>query len=219
MNNHVLPAAVLWDMDGTIIDSEPYWLASESAFAAAHDSHWGHDEGLGVIGMSLYESSKLLKERVGSSLEPQQIIDQITDDVLSQLERAILWRPGARELLQLLKENNVKTALVTGSMHRMAQKVSEQIGFDAFDTIVAGDDVVKGKPHPESYLRAAQILGVDPTNCVAFEDSHTGLSSAEAAGTKAVGIPHIVEIPKADGRILWRTLEGVSMADLRALFT
>jgi beta-phosphoglucomutase-like phosphatase (HAD superfamily) len=101
----------------------------------------------------------------------------------------------------------------------MAQKVSEQIGFDAFDTIVAGDDVVKGKPHPESYLRAAQILGVDPTHCVAFEDSHTGLSAAEAAGTKAVGIPHIVEIPKADGRILWRTLEGVSMADLRALFT
>jgi HAD superfamily hydrolase (TIGR01509 family) len=218
MNNRVLPAAVLWDMDGTIIDSEPYWLASESAFAAAHDSTWGHDEGLGVIGMSLYESSILLKERVGSSLEPQQIIDQITDGVLAQLERAIPWRPGARELLQLLKENNVKTALVTASMHRMAQKVSEQIGFDAFDAIVGGDDVVKGKPHPESYLRAAQILGVDPTHCVAFEDSHTGLSAAEAAGTKAVGIPHIVEIPKADGRILWPTLEGVSMDDLRALF-
>ena len=218
MNNRVLPAAVLWDMDGTIIDSEPYWLASESAFAAAHDSTWGHDEGLGVIGMSLYESSILLKERVGSSLEPQQIIDQITDGVLAQLERAIPWRPGARELLQLLKENNVKTALVTASMHRMAQKVSEQIGFDAFDAIVGGDDVVNGKPHPESYLRAAQILGVDPTHCVAFEDSHTGLSAAEAAGTKAVGIPHIVEIPQADGRILWQTLEGISMDDLRALF-
>ena len=218
MNNRVLPAAVLWDMDGTIIDSEPYWLASERAFAAAHDSTWGHDEGLGVIGMSLYESSILLKERVGSSLEPQQIIDQITDGVLAQLERAIPWRPGARELLQLLKENNVKTALVTASMHRMAQKVSEQIGFDAFDAIVGGDDVVNGKPHPESYLRAAQILGVDPTHCVAFEDSHTGLSAAEAAGTKAVGIPHIVEIPQADGRILWQTLEGISMDDLRALF-
>jgi HAD superfamily hydrolase (TIGR01509 family) len=218
MNNLELPAAVLWDMDGTIIDSEPYWLISESAFAAAHDSDWGHQDGLGVIGMSLYESSKLLKARVGSSLEPQQIIDQITDGVLAQLEKEIIWRPGARQLLQLLKENNVRTALVTGSMHRMAQTVADQIGFDAFDVIVGGDDVINGKPHPESYLRAAQMLGVDPTNCVAFEDSLTGISAAEAAGTRAVGIPHIVEIPAAEGRILWPTLEGVTMADLKALF-
>jgi HAD superfamily hydrolase (TIGR01509 family) len=213
-----LPAAVLWDMDGTLIDSEPYWLASESAFAAAHDSNWGHDDGLGVIGMSLYESSKLLKARVGSSLEPQQIIDEITDGVLQQLEQAIPWRPGARELLKLLKDNNVRTALVTGSMHRMAEKVADQIGFEAFDVIVGGDDVVKGKPHPESYLTAAMMLGVDPTDCVAFEDSLTGITAAEAAGTKAVGIPHIVDIPMSEGRILWPTLEGVTLTKLRDLF-
>jgi HAD superfamily hydrolase (TIGR01509 family) len=218
MNKLRLPAAVLWDMDGTLIDSEPYWLASESAFAAAHDSNWGHDDGLGVIGMSLYESSRLLKERVGSSLEPQQIIDQITDGVLSQLEVEIPWRPGARELLILLKENNIKTALVTGSMHRMAEKVADQIGFPAFDVIVGGDDVSKGKPNPDSYLLAAQMLGVDPTDCVAFEDSLTGITAAEAAGTKAVGIPHIVEIPTAEGRILWPTLAGVTLEDLRGLF-
>ena len=219
MKNSSFPAAVLWDMDGTLIDSEPYWLASESAFAVAHGSDWGHDDGLGVIGMSLYESTKLLKERVGSSLEPQQIIDQITDGVLSQLERSIPWRPGARELLKLLRDNNVKTALVTGSMHRMAQQVAEQIGFEAFDVIVGGDDVVKGKPHPESYLTAAALLGVDPTHCVALEDSLTGITAAEAAGTKAVGIAHIVEIPMTEGRILWPTLEGVDLNDLRALFS
>jgi HAD superfamily hydrolase (TIGR01509 family) len=218
MNNLNLPAAVLWDMDGTLIDSEPYWLASESAFAAAHDSSWGHDDGLGVIGMSLYESSKLLKERVGSNLEPQQIIDQITDGVLSQLEVSIPWRPGARELLKLLRDNQIKTALVTGSMHRMAQKVVDQIGFDAFDVVVGGDDVVNGKPNPDSYLLAAKMLGVDPTNCIAFEDSLTGITAAEASGTKAVGIPHIVDIPSADGRILWPTLTGVTLEDLRGLF-
>jgi HAD superfamily hydrolase (TIGR01509 family) len=218
MNSSNLPAAVLWDMDGTLIDSEPYWLASESEFAKAHNSDWGHDDGLGVIGMSLYESSKLLKARVGSSLEPQEIIDHITDGVLKQLEKTIPWRPGARELLKLLKDNNVKTALVTGSMHRMAQKVADQIGFVAFDVIVGGDDVSKGKPNPESYLMAAQMLGVEPTHCVSFEDSLTGITAAEAAGTKAVGIPHIVEIPMNEGRILWRTLEGVTMNDLRELF-
>jgi HAD superfamily hydrolase (TIGR01509 family) len=218
MKNLNLPAAVLWDMDGTLIDSEPYWLASESEFAASHNSRWGHDDGLGVIGMSLYESSMLLKERVGSSLEPQQIIDQITDGVLSQLEVSIPWRPGARELLKLLRENRIKTALVTGSMHRMAQKVVDQIGFDAFDVVIGGDDVVNGKPNPDSYLLAAKLLGVDPTHCVAFEDSLIGITAAESARTKAVGIPHIVEIPAAEGRILWPTLSGVTMEDLRGIF-
>jgi HAD superfamily hydrolase (TIGR01509 family) len=218
MNSLNFPAAVLWDMDGTLIDSEPYWLASESAFAEAHGSSWGQDDGLGVIGMSLYESSKLLKARVGSPLEPQQIIDQVTDGVLQRLEQSIPWRPGARELLKLLRDNNVKTALVTGSMHRMAKKVADQIGFEAFDVIVGGDDVTKGKPHPESYLVAAEMLGVDPTHCVAFEDSLTGITAAEAAGTKAVGIAHIVEIPMSEGRILWPTLENVTMDDLQALF-
>jgi HAD superfamily hydrolase (TIGR01509 family) len=219
MNNLSFPHAVLWDMDGTLIDSEPYWLASESEFASSRNSSWGREDGLGVIGMSLYESSKLLKARVGTDLEPQEIIDEVTNGVLARLDQSIPWRPGARELLMLLRENSIKTALVTGSMHRMAKQVADSIGFDAFDLIIGGDDVSNGKPHPESYLKAAAILGVDPTNCVAFEDSLTGITAAEAAGTKAVGIAHIVEIPAKPGRILWPTLEGVTIEDLRSLFT
>lgn len=218
MNNQSFPDAVLWDMDGTLIDSEPYWLASESEFASSRNSTWGPEDGLGVIGMSLYESSKLLKARVGTDLEPQQIIDEITNGVLNRLDESIPWRPGARELLMLLRDNSIKTALVTGSMHRMAQRVAEAIGFDAFDIIIGGDDVSKGKPHPESYLTAAALLEVDPTHCVAFEDSLIGITAAEAAGTKAVGVSHIVEIPAQPGRILWQTLEGVQIEDLRALF-
>jgi HAD superfamily hydrolase (TIGR01509 family) len=218
MNNQSFPDAVLWDMDGTLIDSEPYWLASESEFASSRNSTWGPEDGLGVIGMSLYESSKLLKARVGTDLEPQQIIDEITNGVLNRLDKSIPWRPGARELLMLLRDNSIKTALVTGSMHRMAQRVAEAIGFDAFDIIIGGDDVSKGKPHPESYLTAAALLEVDPTHCVAFEDSLIGITAAEAAGTKAVGVSHIVEIPAQPGRILWQTLEGVQIEDLRALF-
>jgi HAD superfamily hydrolase (TIGR01509 family) len=218
MNNQSFPDAVLWDMDGTLIDSEPYWLASESEFASSRNSTWGPEDGLGVVGMSLYESSKLLKARVGTDLEPQQIIDEITNGVLNRLDESIPWRPGARELLMLLRDNSIKTALVTGSMHRMAQRVAEAIGFDAFDIIIGGDDVSKGKPHPESYLTAAALLEVDPTHCVAFEDSLIGITAAEAAGTKAVGVSHIVEIPAQPGRILWQTLEGVQIEDLRALF-
>jgi beta-phosphoglucomutase-like phosphatase (HAD superfamily) len=104
------------------------------------------------------------------------------------------------------------------SMHRMAKEVVDSIGFDAFDVIVAGDDVIHGKPHPEPYLKAAELLGVDPKDCVAFEDSISGLRSAEAAGTKAVGVRNIVEIPAQPGRIIWTTLEGVGMSELKKLF-
>lgn len=213
-----LPAAVLWDMDGTLIDSEPYWMKSEGAFAKANNSTWSEQDGLSLVGMSLYDSSKIIKEKVGSDLEPEQIIQQLTDEVTAQLKEEIFWRPGARELLLLLRENKVKTALVTMSMHRMAKQVVDAIGFDAFDVIVAGDDVRHGKPHPEPYLKAAELLGVQADQCVAFEDSISGLRSAEAAGTKAVGIKNIVEIPVQEGRIIWPTLEGVSMTDLQGLF-
>lgn len=213
-----LPAAVLWDMDGTLIDSEPYWMRSEGAFAKANNSPWTDQDGLSLVGMSLYDSSKIIKKKVGSDLEPEQIIEHLTDEVTAQLKQEILWRPGAKDLLVLLRKKKVKTALVTMSMHRMAKEVVDAIGFDCFDVIVAGDDVRQGKPHPEPYLKAAELLGVKPEDCVAFEDSLTGIRSAEAAGTKAVGISNIVEIPSAPGRILWPTLEGIGMSELRGLF-
>ena len=213
-----LPAAVLWDMDGTLIDSEPYWMKSEGAFAKANNTIWTEQDGLSLVGMSLYDSSKIIKERVGSDLEPEQIIEKLTDEVTAQLKQEIFWRPGAKELLLLLRKKKIKTALVTMSMHRMAKQVADSIGFDAFDVIVAGDDVRHGKPHPEPYLKAAELLREKPEDCVAFEDSLTGLRSAEAANTKAVGVKNIVQIPIEPGRILWPTLEGVTIADLRRLF-
>ncbi|MSZ19622.1 MAG: HAD-IA family hydrolase [Actinobacteria bacterium] len=213
-----LPAAVLWDMDGTLIDSEPYWMKSEGAFASANNSNWTEQDGLSLVGMSLYDSSKIIKDKVGSDLAPEEIIQHLTDEVSAQLRQEILWRPGAKELLMLLRKKNVKTALVTMSMRRMAQQVVDAIGFDAFDVIVAGDDVLHGKPHPEAYLKAAELLNVRAQDCVAFEDSISGLRSAEAAGTKAVGVQNIVEIPAEPGRILWPTLEGVTISDLKGLF-
>jgi beta-phosphoglucomutase-like phosphatase (HAD superfamily) len=100
----------------------------------------------------------------------------------------------------------------------MAMQVVEAIDFKAFDVVVAGDDVIHGKPHAEPYLKAAELLGVNPTECVAFEDSISGILSAEAAGTKAVGIPNVMMIPSREDRILWDTLEGKTIKDLRNLF-
>lgn len=219
MPNPPLPHAVLWDMDGTLIDSEHHWLSSEQELARQHGVIWTEEDGLDLVGMSLFESSKVIKSKLGSDLEPDQIIEQLTAMVTAKLASHLPWRPGAIELLRELKDAGVKTALVTMSMRTMALRVSEAIGFKAFDVVVAGDDVQFGKPHPEPYLKAAALLGVDPSYCVAFEDSKTGLTSAELAGTKAIGIPNVVRIPEQDGRILWPTLDGVKLSDLQALFT
>ncbi len=213
-----LPVAVLWDMDGTLVDSEEYWLSSEQSLAYEHSGNWSEQDGLDLIGMSLYESTKIMKAKIGIDLEPEQIIERLTDSVSAKLAVAIPWRPGAQELLRELRSKGIKTALVTMSMRRMAQQVADQIPFHAFDVVVAGDDVTHGKPHPEPYLRACQLLGVSPEDCVAFEDSVTGLMSAEAAGTKAVGVTNIVPLPAAEGRIIWPTLDGVRVKDLKKLF-
>jgi HAD superfamily hydrolase (TIGR01509 family) len=214
-----LPAAVLWDMDGTLVDSEHYWLASEKALAEEHNATWTEQDGHDLIGNSLYESSKIIKAKIGSDMDPEEIVQHLTDAVVAQLSVSIAWRPGAQELLKELKRKKIKTALVTMSLHRMAEEVVNKIPFKAFDVIVGGDDVSRGKPFADPYLKAAELLGVRPEDCVAFEDSNTGLRSAEAAGTKAVGIPNFVEIPNIPGRILWPTLEGVRVKDLQKLFS
>jgi HAD superfamily hydrolase (TIGR01509 family) len=211
------PFAVLFDMDGTLIDSEPYWIQSEQQLAKEHNGVWSTQDGIDVVGLSLDKSSQLFKERTNVSLEPEEIVARLTSDVQSRLALSIPWRPGAKELLQDLRNHGVKTALVTMSLHRMAKQVVDAIEFDAFDLIVAGDDVRHGKPHPEAYLKAAEQLGFEPSRCIAFEDSVSGLTSAEAAGTYAIGIPHIGGIPEKPGRILWESLEGVTYKKLRKL--
>jgi HAD superfamily hydrolase (TIGR01509 family) len=209
--------AVLFDMDGTLIDSEHYWMAAEVELAATTGAIWTEQDGLSLIGMSLYDSTRLLKQKLGLQLEGQEIIDRLTESVVSQLRGAIPWRPGAVELLRLLRERGVKTALVTMSMRRMALAVAESVGFDAFDVVLGGDDVTMGKPDPEPYLKAASLLGVDIAHCVAFEDSISGLHSAEASGAVAIGIPNLVTLPPKPDRIIWPTLVSLSVEDLDAI--
>lgn len=193
-------------------------MKSERSLAEAHSSEWTEQDGFDLIGLSLFESSKIIKNKLNSDLHPHEIIAKLTEGVREQLADEVPWRPGAKELLKLLKESGIKTALVTMSLHHMAQEVVNQIPFDAFDVVVGGDDVKQGKPFPEPYLKACELLGVNPVDCVAFEDSNTGLRSAEAAGTKAIGIPNFVEIPQIPGRIIWPTLVGVTINDLQELF-
>ena len=220
MTETSLPAAVLWDLDGTLIDSEHYWMLSERALADRYPGEWRHEDGLDLIGLALPVSCAIMKERMGiRDLSIDEMIEELTNGVLVNLEREIPWRPGARELLLSLNAVGVPQALVTMSMRRMALTVANSLGHDVFHSVVAGDDVVNGKPHPEAYLRAAELLGVRPEDCIAVEDSLNGLASAEAAGTMALAVPNMMEIPDRTGRKIWPTLVGLEPHHLLPLFS
>jgi len=213
-----IPAAVLFDMDGTLVDSEHYWLSSEQELAASAGKLWTEQDGINMIGMSLYDSSRLIKQKLELEIPAEEIIDRLTNSVISKLETSLPWRPGAEALLREIRSAGIPTALVTMSMRRNADAVVSRMGFDAFDLVIAGDEVTHGKPHPEPYLKAAEKLGVDIADCIAFEDSISGLHSAEASGAIAIGVPNLVQIPSNPARILWPTMQGVTVSDLKNIY-
>ncbi|MGX5680515.1 HAD family hydrolase [Schumannella luteola] len=210
------PAAVFWDMDGTLVDTEPYWIAAETDLIESFGGSWTHEEAMQLVGSGLFHSARIIQAK-GVTLSEDEIIDRLTDRVLEQLvEKGVPWRPGARELLVELREQSIPTALVTMSVSRMAHHVADQLGFVGFDAVVSGDDVQHSKPHPEPYLRAAELLGVDPARSVALEDSPPGVSSAAAAGMVAIGVPFLIDLSDAPAHHLWETLAGRTVADLTA---
>ncbi|MFJ4038743.1 HAD family hydrolase [Microbacterium sp. NPDC090007] len=211
------PAAVLWDMDGTLVDTEPYWMAAEVPLVERFGGTWSHEQALGMVGLALEDSARLL-QNAGVPWGVDEIIAHLTDEVLRQLaSTGVPFRPGARELLADLRSHGVKTALVTMSMRRMALSIADLIDFPAFDLVVAGDDVDKPKPHPDPYLQAARELGVDIRDTVAIEDSPNGLRSALSSGAVSLGVPLMVSLDGVGAHALWPSLEGRTTADLRAL--
>jgi HAD superfamily hydrolase (TIGR01509 family) len=209
-------AAVLWDMDGTLVDTEPYWMAAEGPLVRSYGGTWTHEEALRLVGLGLEDSAAIL-QAAGVRKSTHEIIDYLTDHVMDQLtSKGNPFRPGARELLRALRDAGVKTGLVTMSMRRMATTVVDLIDFDAFDVIVAGDDATRPKPYPDPYLQACEQLGVSPRECVAIEDSPNGLRSAVASGAVTLGVPLMVSLAGAGAHGLWDSLDGRTVADLEA---
>lgn len=211
-----LPAAVLWDMDGTLVDTEPYWLRAEEELVASFGGTWTADDGLELVGAGLAHSAAVLQGR-GVKLSVPEIIDALTARVLEQAQHTIPWRPGARELLLELRAEGIATALVTMSMRPLAEHIANSFDAPVFDTIVTGGDVEHAKPHPESYLLAAATLGVDPRDCLAIEDSLPGLAAATASGAVVIGVPAHIPLPPSLSYTVWATLDGRTVADVRDL--
>lgn len=208
-------------MDGTIVDTEPYWIEAEHALVAAHGGQWSHAQAMQLVGQSLVFSAGIL-QNAGVKLEKREIIDTLTAQVIRRVRTSVPWRPGARELLDQLYESGVRCALVTMSEGPLAREVVASLPKPYFEFLVTGDTVSNGKPHPEAYLKAVDLLRQqDPDltihECVALEDSAPGVAAALASGVVTVAIPHIVPLPADPARATWHSLEGRTVADLQEL--
>ena len=208
-----LPAAVLWDMDGTLIDSEPFWFEAETTLVERFGGTWTTEQARALVGSGLHDGARVLQDH-GVAMPLDDIVHWQSDHVTGRLRQEIPWRPGALALLAAVRDAGVPTALVTMSQRTMAEAVVAAMPFGAFDVVVAGDDVTRPKPHPEAYLRAAELLGVPIEDCVAVEDSPPGLASAVGSGAATVGVPHHASLPEGDAWALWTTLEGRGLEDL-----
>ncbi|GAB3116218.1 HAD family phosphatase [Janibacter alkaliphilus] len=212
-----LPAAVLWDMDGTLVDTEPYWMQAERELVEEHGGTWPDELAVQLVGQPLLVSADIIRRRSPVDLAPEEIVRRLESRVVAQIAESVPWRPGARELLAACREAGVRCALVTMSWTSLASAVVAATPEGSFALQVTGDRVARGKPDPEAYLTAASELGVAPGECVALEDSPAGVGAAVAAGVPTLAIPHVVPVPQVPGARQIATLEGLGVADLRGL--
>jgi HAD superfamily hydrolase (TIGR01509 family) len=206
-------------MDGTLVDTEPHWIATEQAMAEKYGATWTHADALSLVGSDLIDSGRYIKKVMGLELSPEEIVEELLDGVVARVELEVPWRPGAVELLTSLAEAGVRCGLVTMSYERFVAPILARLPAETFRVVVTGDQVANGKPHPEPYLTAAAALGVRPEECVAIEDSNTGAKSAEEAGCLVLVVENHVPVLEGPRRVFRESLVGMSVDDLRGLST
>jgi HAD superfamily hydrolase (TIGR01509 family) len=207
--------AVLWDLDGTIVDSEPYWLLSEQRLVEEFGGEWSEADGFALIGSGLPNAAAFL-QRKGVDLPIDVIIQRMVDEVDEMSARQIPWRPGARELLHSIHEAGIPQVMVTMSYRSTAHFMADSLG--VFAGVISGQDVTHSKPHPEPYHLGAGLVGVSAKDCVALEDSGPGSASAVAAGAVTIVAPLHVPVPDSENYTTWHTLVGRDVSHIREVF-
>jgi len=210
-------AAVLFDMDGLLVDTEPLWLETETEVMARLRAPWTPQDQEALLGGSMQRTVGYLLAKATRPAPPAVVERWIMEGMLGRVrDGRVVVRPGARELLAAVAADRLPHALVTSSQRLLADAVLASTGM-TFPVTVCAEDVSMTKPDPEPYLLAAKLLDADPARCVALEDSPNGVASASAAGMRVVAVPSLVPIPSAPGRAVAASLRDVTLATLRAL--
>ena len=207
-----LPAAVLWDLDGTLVDTEVLWREEEAALVAERGGTWTLEDGLALVGTALPAYARAL-QGAGVDLPADEIIARISARIIARQEESARWQPGARELVAALWAAGVPQALVTSSYRNLTEPVVRDAG-GALAVVIPGDEVERPKPDPQPYLVAARRLGVAPGDCVVVEDSRVGVAAGLASGAHVLAVESDVELPDDPRVSRADSLRAVRLEDL-----
>ncbi|MFC0863758.1 HAD family hydrolase [Sphaerimonospora cavernae] len=209
--------AVLFDMDGLLVDTERVWFEVECEVVTRLGGSWGPEHQERLVGGSWERSIAYMLELTGADVAPVVIGSWLMDGMERRLAAGVAPMPGAVELLRELADHGIRAGLVTSSLRAIADAVLKFVGREHFEVIVTADDVTRTKPHPEPYLTATRLLSADPARCIVLEDSPNGVASATAAGCRVVAVPSVLPIAQAPGRVVMPSLRHVDVELLRSL--
>lgn len=206
--------ALLWDMDGTLVDTEPMWVKCEEELMAEFGYQWSEHDALHCIGGPMERVQLYLKEKSKSDLDPSWFGDQLIEMMLSKLKSGAMIRPGALELVNEAIESGLRLALVSASRRPIVDAVLEGLPF-SFDLSISASEVERSKPHPEGYLRAASEIATSIHSCVVIEDSSVGITSGLESGALVIGVtPQTFDHDNFHGVL---DLSSVNLASLQSL--
>jgi HAD superfamily hydrolase (TIGR01509 family) len=213
------PAAVLWDMDGTLVDSEKLWTVSLHDTARRLGGELSQAVRDAMVGSNMVRTLVLLFDDLGLPHDTDRMAEAeryLSERTAELFAAGLPWRPGAQEALRLVDAAGWPTGLVTNTGRALTESALDSIGRAHFAVSVCGDEVPRGKPDPDPYLRAAGLLGVAPEECLAVEDSPNGVVAAQRAGMAVLVVPCDVPVPGGPGRVLRASLDGLTLDDLRS---
>ena len=213
---NTFPAAILFDHDGTLVDTEPVWAAAKVALTADFGGTWTEQDTLDCLGLSMQFTLDRLRER-GVNLPDQEINDRLVAKVREALaHQPVEFLPGIERFLSEVREAQIPAAVVTNATTSIARRTANAAPEGTFSVIIGNDETTHPKPDPQPYLLAAERLGVDPTQCVAIEDSPSGVRSATAAGMRVIVVPGELEVPAELGTARFNH-EELTLEAVRAL--
>lgn len=225
MATETKPTAVLWDYDGTLLETEEVWITSEIEVMRSIGVVWTYEQGLQMCGASssitVTTMLDVAEEQLGRrpDVHPEVFFEQVYRGVAQHIQTGELpWRPGALELLEGLNDRGVPMAVVSASPPDLLQAGLRRMPGGLFATAISGPEMPRSKPAPDGYLMAADRLGVDPYDCIVIEDSIPGTTAGRAAGAVVIAVPCMTPLPTAAGQVNIDTLAGLGPDDLTRIW-